>query len=74
MCTSLKSETTVLLLLQGKIASWMPELGVYEIDKNDSDELSCKYIDKLNDYAPLSFYHRGARLLLPLKHMALWSL
>lgn len=70
----IKSETTVLLLLREKTASWVPELGVYEIDKNSSDKLICKSLDTLNDYAPLSFYHRGARLLIPLKHMPLWSL
>lgn len=70
----IKSETTVLLLLRGKTASWVSELGVYEIDRNSSDKLICESLDKLNDYAPLSFYHRGARLLIPLKHMPLWSL
>lgn len=68
----IKSET-VLLLLREKTASWVPELGVYEID-NSSDELICKNLDKLNDYVPLSFYRIGARLLIPLKHMPLWSL
>ncbi|KAA0721254.1 C-type lectin domain family 4 member M CD209 antigen-like protein 1 [Triplophysa tibetana] len=57
----IKSETTVLLFLRGKTASWVPELGVYEIDKNSSDKLICESLDKLNDYVPLSFYHRGYR-------------
>ena len=69
----IKSET-VLLLLRGKMASWVPELGVYKIANNSSDELMCKNLDNLDDYAPLSFYHIGASLLIPLKHMPLWSL
>lgn len=51
----IKSETTVLLLLREKTASWVPELGVYEIEKKSSDKLICKNLDNPNDYAPLSF-------------------
>nr|XP_023666586.1 uncharacterized protein LOC111843326 [Paramormyrops kingsleyae]XP_023666587.1 uncharacterized protein LOC111843326 [Paramormyrops kingsleyae] len=70
----IKSETTALLLVWEKTANWVPELGVYEISKNCSDKLICKNLDELIDYVPLSFYHRGARLLIPLKHMPLWSM
>lgn len=70
----IKNEMSVLLLLRGKTASWVPELGVYEVDENMSDMFSCQHLDKLNDYYPLSSYQRGARLLIPLKHMPTWSL
>lgn len=63
-----KNETTVLHLLRGNTASWLPELGVYAVDENSSDsEFICKHLDQLNGYYPLPSYHRGARSLLPLK-------
>lgn len=70
----IKMETTVLLLLREKMASWVPELGLYEINKNISTWVICENVDRLNNYAPLSPYHRGARCLLPLKHIPQWTL
>lgn len=70
----IKSEVTVLILLQRKTASWVPELGVYEMDRDSFDTPTCKNLDKLIDYTLLAFYPRGKRLLLLLKHIPLWSL
>ncbi len=70
----IKNEMTVLLLLRGKTASWVPELGVYEVDENVSDFFICQNVEKLVEYYPLSSYQRGGRFLIPLKHMPTWSL
>ena len=70
----IKNDTTVLLLLRGKTASWVPELGVYEVEEPVSDLFICKHVDNLAEYFPLHSYQRGARLLLPLKHTPRWSL
>lgn len=43
----IKSKAIVLLLLRRKTASWVPELGVFEMDRNSSDMLTCKNLDKL---------------------------
>lgn len=48
-------QQSVLLLLQGKTATWVPELCVYEIDKNSSDKLICESLDKVNYYVGLTF-------------------
>lgn len=69
-----KNETTVLLLLRGKTASWIPELGLYELDENASDLFSCHDLNKLDDYHPLYSYQRGTRWLIPLKHTPTWNL
>lgn len=68
-----KSETAVILFLREKSAKWVPELGVYEMDQSLGD-LVCTNINMLSDYFPLCFYHRGVRLLHPLKHMPKWSM
>ena len=71
----IKNETTVLLLLREKTASWVPELGVYEleVDENVSNLFICQNLEQLDEYYPLSSYQRGGRLLIPLKHMPTWS-
>ena len=74
MSIIIKNEMTVLLLLRGKTASWVPELGVYEVDENVSDLFICQNLEKLNEYYPLSSYQRDGRLLIPLKQMPKWSL
>lgn len=70
----IKNETTVLLLQWEKTASWVPELGVYEVDEHVSDLFICQNVEKLAEYYPLSSYQRGGRLLIPLKQMPRCSL
>lgn len=70
----MKNETTVLLLLREKTASWIPELGLYGVHEKASDQFTCHDLNTLDDYNPLSSYQRGARWLIPLKHTPTWSL
>lgn len=69
----IKNETTVILLLREKNASWVPELGVYELEKIVLISSFAKILTSLVIFFPLSFYQKGARSLLLLKHMPLWS-
>ena len=81
LCTERPAEFSpgpVLLLIplvwEVKTASWVTELGVYEVDEHASDLFICQNVENLAEYFPLYSYQRGARLLIPLKHIPRWSL
>lgn len=68
----IKNKKTVLLVLREKTANHVTELGVFEIVSSAYSSIVCKSLDDIDNYAPLKIYHRGGRLLIPLKHQPLW--